>query len=65
MNSNSKPMGSIVYSEFLGNWLILLLLVVSMIGIPLAVFYWLEKTIWVVDPTEKPGEFVQNYRKKK
>ncbi len=63
--SDAKPTGSIVYSEFLGNGLLLLLLVLSGIGIPFAVFYWLEKTVWVVDPTDNPGEFVQNFRKRK
>jgi len=59
---SSGAMGKIVYHEFLGSRLLLMILALSVVGIPLAVIYVLENTVTVEESFESPSEFLDTQR---
>jgi hypothetical protein len=62
--SRNSGTGRIVYHEFMGSRLLLMILCLSVIGIPLAVIYVLENTVTVEESIESPGEFLDALREK-
>ena len=56
-------MGKVITREFLGERWIVLLLWFTVIGIPIALIYVMEMTVTVEEEMEKPGEFVERYKR--
>ena len=55
-------MGTIVRREFLGSWVLFLLLCWSIIGIPAAILYYKEYMVVVTEELEDPSAFLASYR---
>ena len=55
-------MSKIVRYEFMGSWLLFLVLCISVIGLPLALLYLLNSTIRIEEQIENPERFVEEFR---
>jgi hypothetical protein len=52
----------IVRREFLGNWVLFLVLCLSIVGIPVAILYYKECMVVVEEELENPSAFLEAYR---
>jgi len=55
-------MSKIVRYEFTGNWGVLLILCLSMVGIPIAIMYFLNGLVRIDTEMENPEEFLAAYK---
>jgi hypothetical protein len=57
-----RSMGKIIRREFLGSWVLFLLLCLTIVGIPVAILYYVENVITVEEKLEDPSAFLADYR---
>ena len=57
-------MSKIIYHEFLGSRLLVLLLCLTIIGIPVAVIYLFEWFVTVEEEVADPRAFLDKYRRR-
>ena len=55
-------MSKIVRHEFMGSWLFFWLLCITILGIPLAILYFVNSTVRVETELENPEVFLSEYR---
>jgi hypothetical protein len=55
-------MDKIVRREFVGNWILFWLLCVTVIGIPIAVLYYVNGTVIIEQQIENAEQFMQQFR---
>ena len=55
-------MNKIIRHEFLGNWVLFLILCLSIAGIPIAVLYYKKCMVVVEEELENPSAFLETYR---
>jgi hypothetical protein len=55
-------MGSIVRLEFMGSWLFVVILCLTVVGIPLAVVYMTYYTVIVIESLPNPSDFVEKWK---
>jgi len=58
-------MSKLVRREFIGNRIVLLLLGISLVGIPLAILYIIDNTIEIHTEFEDPEAFLTKFKSKK
>jgi len=58
-------MGRVIRYEFVGNWLVLTLLFVSVIFIPFGVVYFILATVKIEEEIENPNEFIAAFKEGK
>lgn len=55
-------MPKVIRYEFMGSWMLFWLLGISVIGIPLAILYFVNGTIRVEDELDDPEKFLADFR---
>ena len=55
-------MDKIVRREFVGNWILFWLLCVTVIGIPIAILYYVNGTVVIEQQIENAEQFMQEFR---
>jgi hypothetical protein len=55
-------MDKIVRREFVGNWILFWLLCVTVIGIPIAVLYYVNGTVLIEQQIENAEQFMLEFR---
>ena len=55
-------MNKIVRRQFLGSWVLFLVLCISILGIPVAILYYKEWMVTVDEGLENPAAFLEAYR---
>ena len=55
-------MDKIVRREFVGNWILFWLLCVTVIGIPIAILYYVNGTVIIEQQIANAEQFMQEYR---
>jgi hypothetical protein len=55
-------MDKIVRREFVGNWILFWLLCVTLIGIPIAILYYVNGTVVIEQQIENAEQFMQEFR---
>jgi len=60
--SKEIKMGKVVWHEFVGSWVLFILLCITIIGIPAAVLYLIEHVVTVEETLERPSEFMDGFR---
>ena len=55
-------MGKVVWHEFVGSWVLFILLCLTIIGIPAAILYLIEHVVTVEEEMKNPSEFMDNFR---
>jgi hypothetical protein len=55
-------MGKIIRREFLGSRARLILMCITVIGIPSAIIYFVESTVTIEEDLDDPTEFVEKFR---
>jgi hypothetical protein len=55
-------MDKIVRREFVGNWILFWLLCVTILGIPIAILYYLNGTVIIEQQIENAEQFMQQFR---
>jgi hypothetical protein len=55
-------MSKIIRRQFLGSWVLFLVLCLSILGIPIAILYYKEWTVIVEEELEDPSAFLDAYR---
>jgi hypothetical protein len=55
-------MSQIVRCEFMGSWMLFWVLCLSVFGIPLAILYLRNSTIWFHEEVDDPERFVEEFR---
>jgi hypothetical protein len=58
-------MGRIIRYEFVGNWLVLVLLFMSVIFIPFGVIYFILTAVKIEEEIENPNEFIAAFKEGK
>jgi hypothetical protein len=54
-------MSKIIRRQFLGSWVLFLVLCLSILGIPVAILYYKESMITVEEQLEDPSAFLDAY----
>jgi hypothetical protein len=57
-------MGKVVYHQFLGNRLYVVLLCLSVIGIPVAFVYSICCTVTIIEEIDEPSQFLEAWKQK-
>ena len=55
-------MNKIIRRQFLGSWVLFLVLCLSILGIPVAILYYKESMVIVEEELENPSAFLDAYR---
>ena len=55
-------MGKVVWHEFVGSWVLFILLCLTIVGIPAAILYLVEHVVTVEEEMNNPSEFMDNFR---
>jgi hypothetical protein len=55
-------MGKVVWHEYVGSWVLFILLCLTIIGIPAAVLYLVEHIVTVEEEMQNPSGFMDNFR---
>ena len=55
-------MSKIIRRQFLGSWVLFLVLCLSILGIPIAILYYKEWMVTVEEELENPSAFLDAYR---
>lgn len=55
-------MGKIVYHQFLGSQFFVVLLCLTVVGIPMAILYAVQCTVTVIEETPNPSKFLEKWK---